>query len=216
MAVEPSPSYGFHMDQPRRGQSSWLWLFGLLGVAGLVAVSLWLGWVTSGLLRPGPAARPVISDSATLIRQVQALNELVTVKYVMEKVVLLQDAKWYGENRLLMVAHGVARAGVNLNAIQPKDLVVRDRSIRLQLPRSAVSEVFLDDRRTQVIERSTGLLREFDKDLEQDARRQAVDQIRVAAVSAGMLKDADERARLQVAAILRSLGFVEVEVTTAK
>ena len=61
-----------------------------------------------------------------------------------------------------------------------------------------------------------GILREFDKDLEQDARRQAVDQIRMAAVNAGMLKDADERARQQVTAILRSLGFAEVEVTTTK
>jgi len=134
----------------------------------------------------------------------------------MEKVVLLQDVKWYGENRLLMVAHGVARAGVNLNTIEAKDLVIQGTRIRVQLPRAAVSEVFLDDRRTQIIERSTGLLREFDKDLEQDARRQAVDQIRVAAVSAGMLKDADERARLQVTAILRSLGFTEVDVSTRK
>jgi len=204
------------VELPQREASRWTWLVGLLGVAGLVAISLWIGWLTSGLLRPGPTGRPILADSATVVRQVQTLNELTTVKYVLEKVVLLEDVKWYGENRLLMLAHGVARAGVKLNAIEPRDMVLHGSSIRLQLPRAVVSDVFLDDRRTQVIERTTGLLREFDKDLEQDARRQAVDQIRVAAVQAGMLKDADERARHQVAAMLRSLGFTEVEVTTAR
>ena len=204
------------MDPSPRRSTVWFWLVAILAIVALTFVSLWIGWVASAFLRPGPASRPLISDSVTLVRQVQALNELSTVKYIMEKVVLLQDVKWYGENRLLMVAHGVARAGVNLNTIEAKDLVIQGTRIRVQLPRAAVSEVFLDDRRTQIIERSTGLLREFDKDLEQDARRQAVDQIRVAAVSAGMLKDADERARLQVTAILRSLGFTEVDVSTRK
>lgn len=188
----------------------------LLGLAGLVAMGLLVGWLASGLWRfPAPTA-PVIADTPAVIRQVQSLNELTTVKYVMEKVILLQDVKWFGENRLLMVAHGVARAGVNLSAIQANDLIVRDRSIRLQLPKATITEVFLDDRRTQVIERSTGLLREFDKDLEQSGRRQAVDQIRVAAATAGILKDANERARLQVTALLKALGFTDVEVTTAK
>jgi hypothetical protein len=38
-------------------------------------------------------------------------------------------------------------------------------------------------------------LRAFDKDLEQDARRQAVDSIKVAVRDSGILKDAEERER---------------------
>jgi hypothetical protein len=82
------------------------------------------------------------------------------------------------------------------------------------LPRATLTDVYLDDRRTQVIERTTGLLREFDQNLEQDARKQAVDQIRTAARDAGIIKDADERARVQVTQLLRGLGFDEVEVST--
>lgn len=204
------------MDRTFRGSSRLLWFFGLLGLAILTAFSVMVGWIAAGLLRSTPSAPPVIADTPTLIRQVQALNELTTVKYVLEKVVLLQDVKWYGENRLLMVAHGAVRAGVNLNSIRPADLVIQGHRLQLKLPRAVITEVFLDDRHTQVIERTTGLLREFDKDLEQDARRQAVDQIRVAAASAGILRDADERARLQITGLLRSLGFTEVEVTTVK
>jgi hypothetical protein len=73
--------------------------------------------------------------------------------------------------------------------------------------------VYLDDRRTQVIERSTGVMREFDKNLEQDARRQAVDQIKVAVRDSGILKDAEERARIQISGLLLRGGFSDVEVS---
>ena len=190
-------------------------MFVVLG--GLFSLAIFLlvagGWFLIWWQRAS-TGRPTIADTTTVVRQVQALNELSTVKYVLEKVVLLQDVKWYGENRLLMVAHGVAKAGVDLTQIRPTDVAVSPGRIRLQLPRASLSDVYLDERHTQVIERTTGLLREFDQNLEQDARRQAVDQIRAAAREAGILKDADERARLQVTQLLRSLGFVEVEVVT--
>jgi len=63
-----------------------------------------------------------------------------------------------------------------------------------------------------VVERTTGVLREFDKGLEQEARRQAVDQLRLAVRDAGILRDAEERARMQVEGVLRQMGFVGVEV----
>lgn len=204
------------MDREFRGSPRWVWFVGLLGLAGLIALSLVVGWTASAWLRPTPTTRPAIADTTTLVRQVQSLNELTTVKYVLEKVIILQDVKWYGENRLLMIAHGAVRAGVNLNALRPADLVVNGTRVQLKLPRATITDVFLDDHRTQVVERTTGLLREFDKDLEQDARRQAVDQIRVAAASAGILKDADERARTQISALLKSLGFSDLDVTTSK
>ena len=204
------------MDASPRRPSRLPWIIGLAALPPVALIGLWIGWIASSFLRPAASARPAIADTATVIQHIQGLNELSTVKYVMEKVVLLQDVKWYGESRLIMVAHGVARAGVNLGALKAGDLTVRGASVRLKLPRAAMTDVFLDERRTQVIERTTGLLREFDKDLEQDARRQAVEQIRVAAAGAGILKDADERARLQVRALLRTLGFTDVEVATQK
>ena len=42
------------------------------------------------------------------------------------------------------------------------------------LPPPELTDAYLDDRRSQVIDHTTGLLREFDKDLEQTAREQAV------------------------------------------
>lgn len=194
------------------------WLTGLL-VAGfgvllvlLIGVGAIGGWMLARGL-PGGGGPPVIADTPTLVRQVQGLNELVGVKYVVEKVVVVEDAKWYGDTRLLMVAHGVAKAGVDLSKFERGDVRVRGTAVHVTLPRPRVLDVYLDDRRTQVVERSTGVMREFDKNLEQDARRQAVDQIRLAVRDSGILKDAEERARIQISGLLLRGGFTDVEVS---
>jgi len=161
------------------------------------------------------SAPPKIQSTATIIQQVQTLSELVTVKYVLEKVVILDDIKWYGENRVLLVAHGIVKAGVDLKEIKPEDVRVEDKKIVLKMPRARITDVYLDDQKTRVVDRSTGLLRAFDKDLEQNARRQAVDELRIAARSNRIYEDAEERARLQLANLFHLLGY-EVEFSKGK
>ncbi len=186
-----------------------------VGIIAGLAVTFGLILPQLSRLRPGPA----ISSTPVILQQVQTLSQLVTVKYVMEKVVDLEDVQPYkdmivpgwGENRVLMVAHGVVKAGVNLSEITNGDLAVSGKKIILKLPPARVTDTYLDDKRTQVIERTTGLLRSFDKDLEQNARQQAVLDINLAAREAGILKDADERARLQLTNLFRQMGFEEVE-----
>jgi len=60
------------------------------------------------------------------------------------------------------------------------------------------------------VERNTGFLRAFNKDLEQTARQNAVEDIRRAARTGGILKEADERARAQLKHLFQQLGL-EVE-----
>jgi len=164
---------------------------------------------------PATGAPPRIQSTATIVQQVQTLSELVTVKYVLEKVVILDDIKWYGENRVLLVAHGIVKAGVDLQEIKPEDVRVEDKRILLKLPRARITDVYLDDQKTRVVDRSTGLLRAFYKDLEQNARRQAVEDLRIAARSNRIYEDAEERARLQLANLFHQLGY-EVEFSKSK
>ena len=164
---------------------------------------------------PAIGAPPKIQSTATIVQQVQTLSELVTVKYVLEKVVILDDIKWYGENRVMLVAHGIVKAGVDLQEIKPEDVRVEDKKIVLKLPRARITDVYLDDQKTRVVDRSTGLLRAFDKDLEQNARRQAVDDLRIAARSNRIYEDAEERARLQLTNLFHQLGY-EVEFSKSK
>ena len=179
----------------------------------LLAIFLGAGLVL-GLFLPawsGFKSAPKIYNTATMLQQVQTLSQLVTVKYVLEKVVVLEDVKWLGENRVLMVAHGTVKAGMDFQQLQPGDLQVSDRKIVIKLPRAQITDAYLDEKQTRVVERSTGLLRSFDKDLEQTARQNAVDDIRRAARTGGILKDAEERARAQVDALFKQMGFEKVE-----
>jgi hypothetical protein len=179
----------------------------------VLVVGLLSGALVGRLLSPS-TERPRIADTPTLIRQIQSMAQLVSVRYVLEKVVVLEDVKWYGENRLIMVAHGVAKAGFDLSQLQPGDIKVRGQRLSLTLPKPQLTDVYLDEKKTEVVERSTGLLRAFDHQLEQDARRQALEQIQRAARNSGIMKDAEDRARVQLTGFFQQLGFAEVEVTT--
>lgn len=188
------------------------WL--LLVVVCLVPLALGFflgGWMLRLVAAPG--TKPA-RNAAAILRQVQTLSHLVTVKYVLEKVVILEDVRWYGESRVLMVAHGVVKAGVDLSRLGPKDLQLAGHKVKITLPKAAITDVYLDEQKTQVIERTTGLLRTFDKDLEQNARRQAIADIRRSAIDNDILHDAQERARQQLINLFLQMGYEEVEVAT--
>lgn len=154
----------------------------------------------------------VIFNTATLLKKVQTLSQFVTVKYNLEKVVVLDNVKWYGDSHVTLVAHGVVKAAIDLDQLGPGDIQISGKKISMVLPRSRVVDAYLDDQRTQIVERDTGLLRMFDKDLEQNARRQAVEELRLAALQNGILNDASERARSQLTILLYQVGFTEVNL----
>ncbi len=156
---------------------------------------------------------PMIVNTSTVIKQVQTLSQLVTVKYVLEKVVVLEDVKWYGDNRVTIIAHGVVKAGTDLQLLKPEDVKISDKAISIVVPKAGITDAYLEDRQTQVLEQSTGLMRTFDKDLQQNARRQAVDEIKRAAFRGGIMQEADARTRSQLTNLFTTLGFQKVEVT---
>jgi hypothetical protein len=153
-------------------------------------------------------------DTPAVIQKIQGISQLVTVKYIIEKVIVIEDAKWYGENRVLLVAHGITKAGIDLSKLQAADVVVDDetRSLKIFLPPAQITDCYLDEHKTHVIERTTGVLRLFDKDMEQNARRSAIEDIRRAAKMNGIIKDAEERAVMQLEGLFLNLGFDSVEV----
>jgi hypothetical protein len=176
----------------------------------LLGLGLWFGAMALRLI--GLGGGPKSYNTATVLQQVQTLSQLVTVKYVMEKVVVLEDVQWYGESRVLLVAHGIVKAGVDFQQMKAEDVRVVGKKISIRLPPAQITDAYLDDRQTRVVERTTGLLRVFDKDLEQTARQNAVADIRRAARASGILKDAEERAQAQVKILFRQMGFEEVEI----
>ncbi len=179
----------------------------LLVLAGGILLGIGLARMT-GVIPKSPYL-----NTSTVIRQVQALSELVTIKYVLEKVIVFEDAKWYGENRVILIANGVVKAGIDLNKLTPLDLQIHERTIHIKLPRETITDVYLDENKTQVLEHTTGLLRMFDKDLQQHIRQRAVEDLRRAARLDGILTDARARAEVQLRQLLLQSGFTTIVFT---
>jgi Protein of unknown function (DUF4230) len=184
-------------------------IFWIVAVAAVFVAGAWFGFK----LTHWTASRSGLheEDTATVVEQIQTLSDLVTVKYVLEKVIILNDVKWYGENRVLLLAHGIVKAGIDLKRIEPEDVVISGDKISLHLPPAHITDAYLDDRRTRVIDWTTGLFRTFDKNLATTARQNAVDDISRAARTDGILSDANERAQLELALFLHEAGFAKVE-----
>lgn len=188
----------------------------LVGMVAAVAIIFSVGVVIGYMgtrLANLLTQRPPYS-SANLVKQVQTISELSTVKYVVEKVVVLEDVRWLpglGESRVLLLAHGVVKGGIDLSRLREGDIQAQGSTVSVKLPPARILEVYLDERQTRVIERSTGLLRVFDKDLEQNARVQALGELRRAAQAEGINKEADARAKEQLSKLLKGLGFQHVE-----
>src|SRR6266576_3899345 len=101
----------------------------------------------------GIGSAPRVYNTATLVRQVQTLSQLVTVKYVMEKVVILEvppgstlGKMFAGESRVLMLAHGIVKGGIDLSRLQPGDLEISDKKIIIRLPPAQITDSYLDEK----------------------------------------------------------------------
>ena len=123
-----------------------------LAMIALVLTMIFALGLVLGVFLPrwaGFSAAPKGYSSAALLQQVKTVSELVTVQYVIEKVVVLEDVKWIaglGENRVLMIAHGIVKAGLDLSELQPGDLQASGKKVVIKLPSAKIIEAYLDDK----------------------------------------------------------------------
>ncbi len=191
----------------------------------LVVVALLIGLAVAVLLAMkilrGSSA-PKFANTPSVVVQIQSLSELVTVKYVIEKVIFAETPKTTTidqllpgrDDKIILLAHGIVKAGVNLSKVKPEDVETSGQTIRITIPQAVLTDQYLDENATQVLDRRTGLLRTYDQKLEQQARQEAVTQIARAARQAGIEREANERARQQLTTFFKSLGYKEVEIRT--
>jgi Protein of unknown function (DUF4230) len=208
----------------RRGAGSlFVVLFSLLLGAVLLGVFIHRarsGW--AGRLASAIAGRSLTVVSAPdVIEKIQRLNRLETVKYSLDTVVegqesnaVLPDA--LTGDKLLMIVHGSTVAGVDLSQLKPDSVQITEgsngRSIQLTLPPSQVFATTVDETKTRVYSRDTGLLVSPDPNLESQTRAKAQADLQQAALSDGILDAASKNAHVAVTAMLEGLGFSHVDL----
>ncbi|MGA8026368.1 MAG: DUF4230 domain-containing protein [Bryobacteraceae bacterium] len=146
-------------------------------------------------------------DSASVITQVKQLNQLVTVRYSIQRVVGLTEPKVpLGEESILLMVQGEALAGVDLATLTAHDVSYSGkRSVTITLPQSKLFNAFIDENQTKVWDRHITWWTPwvpYDPDLEHKARIQAIDDVRSAALKMGILGQAQKNAESAIRDIL--------------
>jgi hypothetical protein len=177
----------------------------------LVAIIVYLR-----LFGEGAAHRTL--ESPAVVKEVQQLSELVTVKYSIEKVVGMKEQKSpVGTESILLLVRGKVLAGVDLAGLTPGDVTVVNRdTLRIRLTPPHIQETYLDEKYTKVWDRSITWWTPWvtpDVDLEHKARMQAVDDIKAAALEMGILVEARRIAEMDIRQTLRAFGMDKIVFT---
>jgi hypothetical protein len=165
----------------------------------------------SRLINPTPT---IIPDPVTIIREVQSLARLETIQYTVEKVITAEvNQGVFGPlfgDKLLFIAHGYVIAGVNLAEVDAEDLRLEEGILYVDLPDTEVFVATLNNEDSYVYDRTTGLFRKSDPDLETSARQAAEQEILNAAVEDGILLQARQNAEVYLERLFNTLGYIQV------
>jgi hypothetical protein len=151
----------------------------------------------------------------TVVASIQRLARLESVVYTMDKVVEGDRTNEYlpdflTGDKLLLIVHGQAVAGVDLSQVQPANVQIDGSSVIITMPAAELLSVSLDNSKTRVYSRTTGLLVPADPNLESEVREKAEADLRQSALDSGILTTAEGNARATLTTMLHSLGFQQI------
>jgi hypothetical protein len=201
------------------------WLALLPGLAIGVVVAL-LFAVLMARVQSGPLAalwsalsgrNTRISSEGSVIERIQKLQRMETVVFNMDKIVtgekdnpILPD--FIAGDRLMMIVHGQVVAGIDFTRLKSGDVKIQGKDIHVHLPNPQILITRLDNSRTKVYSRNTGILVRVDPNLESQVRQEAEGELLQEAALGGILNNARDNARVTVTTLLLGLGFEKVEV----
>jgi Protein of unknown function (DUF4230) len=209
--------------QERRRSRTLRWLMAslcgfLVGAAVLVFFVRYAtegAWNTVATELTGRTVR-IDTSQPTVVARIQRLQRLETVNYTMDKIVEGEREgrvlpEFLTGDKLLLVAHGQAIAGVDLGQLTNRDVAIDGRTVRVHLPDAQIFTVALDSEKSRVYSRETGILVPVDPDLESEVRAKAEENLRQSALAAGILATAHQNACSTLRTLLLNLGFDQVQ-----
>ncbi|HEX2997246.1 MAG TPA: DUF4230 domain-containing protein [Anaerolineales bacterium] len=162
----------------------------------------------SNLLNPTPT---IIPDPVTYINEVRALARLETIQYSIEKVITGETGggtfqTLFGD-KILFVAHGTVIAGIDMEKLQPQDMRFENGVLTVKLPPAEIFIATLDNEKSYVYQRDTGILAKPDINLETLVRQSAEEEIRKGALEDGILQQAQTNAEAYLFKFFAALGY---------
>ncbi|HEU0294376.1 MAG TPA: DUF4230 domain-containing protein [Anaerolineales bacterium] len=162
----------------------------------------------ANLLHPTPT---IIPDPVTYINEIRALARLETIQYSVEKVITGETGggtfqTLFGD-KILFVGHGTVIAGLDMEKLQPEDMRFENGVLTVKLPPTEILVATLDNEKSYVYDRQTGVLTKPDPNLETLVRQRAEEEILKAAIEDGILEQAKINAEAYLFKFFAALGF---------
>jgi hypothetical protein len=158
-------------------------------------------------------------DPVSVVHQIQRLNELVSVKYTVQKVVGLEEQKVpFGSEKLLLFVQAEVLAGIDLSKLATADIKwLPAKRMQVMLPPPKIVHVVIDDKETKVWDRQITWWTPwvpYNPDLERQARLKAKDAIQQAAIDMGILDQARRNAEAGIRGLLETFGVKSVTLAS--
>ena len=120
---------------------------------------------------------------------------------------------WYGTfqalfgDKILFVGHGTVIAGIDMEKLQPEHMRFENGVLTVRLPPAEIFIATLDNEKSYVYDRETGILSKPDVNLETLVRQRAEEEIRGAALEDGILEQAQLNAEAYLFKFFAALGY---------
>jgi hypothetical protein len=181
-----------------------------LAAGFLLAALLFLGLRRWGV---GGDVRETLSPPS-VVKEIQQLNSLVTVKYVVQKAIGLEEKKLpFGTERILLIVQAEVLGGVELDKLTAYHVTSDGARYTIALPTPKILHLVIDDKETRVWDRSVTWWTPWvpaNPDLERQARLAAREAIEKSALDMGILEQAKKNAQASIRGLLTGLGAKSV------
>src|SRR5687767_11647701 len=94
-----------------------------------------------------------LPQPAETVAMLQEMDELVTVEYIISKVVKVNDnSSWFklGDRKILITCEAIVKAGINFKEISKKDVSRAGKTVTIHLPAPKIMSVHLPPEKIRV------------------------------------------------------------------
>ncbi|TAD75298.1 MAG: DUF4230 domain-containing protein [Oscillatoriales cyanobacterium] len=150
------------------------------------------------------ASTSLADPGSLIVRQIRDVSELTTATFEMDAVVPVSDKGVIAESKLLYIAHGNVRVGIDLSQLQSNDVQVDGEKITVTLPPLKILGSTLDLEHSSVYSYSRGFLGSGPDvvNLQTQAQREALRKVEEASCRNWLMKTAGERVQKTVEHLL--------------
>ena len=192
----------------------------------LILFSIWrtgdraLNFVGS-IFQPQPVESKIAATTA-IASKIQELQELTTTVQTLETIVPASAERKLGDfpvatTRLLYIARGEIRAGIDLSQLTPKNITLKNNIIEIDLPPAKILDSKIDVNNSRVYDYDRGFLNlgpDVAPQLQTLAQRKTLSEIVDNACSQGILATANNRAKETILQLLTSTNNREIKINT--